>query len=363
MHTGNQKSPHESPIAIVAVTRNGVRLAMQLQAELPGSVCFVPRRHQFALAMGANAYDHLGGLFPELWKSHKSLVCIMAAGIVVRLITRLLRNKATDPAVVVMDERAQFVISLVSGHLGGANDLAREVAALTGGQAVITTASDVDGRPSIDLIARELSLEIENPSMLARTARAILEEESLWVFDPDGRLRKSLAGLGNIVWWPDEERQGESDLPKGSPGIWVSERMPPPGVDCLILRPRNLVVGLGCNRGTGVDEILGLLKEVLGRTGVSAASIRNLASIDLKKDEPGLLDASAELKRPIHFYPRRELEGMVVPNPSPVVESHIGVQSVCEAAALLSAGKGNLVIPKQKTANVTLAVARVDYPL
>lgn len=362
MHTANQISPHERPIAIVAVTRNGVRLAIQLQAELQGSVCFVPRRHQFALAMGANGYDRLGGLFLEIWKSHRALVCIMAAGIVVRLIARLLRNKATDPAVVVVDERARFVISLVSGHLGGANDLAREIAELTGGQAVITTASDVDGRPSIDLIARELSLEIENPSMLPRTARAILEDECLMVFDPDGRLRKSLGDLDNIVWWLDGEEQEKSALPKDTLGIWVSEKMPPSGVDCLILRPRNLVVGLGCNRGTRIDEILGLLNGVLGRTGVSAASIRNLASIDLKKDEPGLLHAAAELKRPIHFYPRGELEGIMVPNPSPVVESHIGVQSVCEAAALLSAGKGNLVIPKQKSVNVTVAVARVDYP-
>lgn len=363
MRTGIQSPSHEKPIAIVAVTRNGVGLALRLREKLPGSVCFVPRRHEFALAMGATGFDHLGSAFHKIWKNHRAMVCIMATGIVVRLLSRLLRNKATDPAVVVLDERARFAVSLVSGHLGGANDLAREVASLTGGQAVITTASDVNELPSLDVIAKSVGLHVENAAKLPRAARAILEDETLWVFDPESRLREHLHGLDRVVWVGDEILDLERNPVSGKQTvIWVSERIAPKGLECLFLRPRNLVVGVGCNRGTGLQEILGLLREVFRDSGFSLESVRNLATVDLKREEPGLLLAAERLNRPIDFFSASELGGIDVPNPSPVVESHIGVQSVCEAAALLSAGKGHLVIAKRKSPNVTLAVARVDCP-
>lgn len=357
---------NDSPIGIVAVTRNGVRVAMRIQGRLPGSVIYVPERHGFALAMGAVSFHRLGSLFPEIWRRHRALVCIMATGIVVRLIARLLRHKTSDPAVVVLDERAQYVISLVSGHLGGANDLARKIAAFTGGQAVITTASDVDNKPALDLIALELGLDIENPGMLARLARAVLEEEPFWVFDPEACMKPYLATLDNVVWLestPAAEGSMERATIEEGPGVWVSELVPPSHVECLILRPRNLVLGIGCNRGTEAAEVLGLIENTLGEAGLSLRSIRNLATIDLKSDEAGLLEAVRTLSRPIQFYSREELEGVAVPNPSSLVESHVGVQSVCEATALLSAESTTLLVPKRKTANVTLAIARAASPL
>ncbi len=357
--------PHDSPIAIVAITRNGVRVAMQVQGKLSGSVAYVPERHGFALAMGAVGFHRIGNLFPEIWRRHRALICIMATGIVVRLIAPLLRHKTTDPAVVVLDERAQYVISLVSGHLGGANALARRVAALTGGQAVITTASDVDHKPALDLVALELGLEIENPGMLGRLARAILEEEPFWVFDPEGFLRPHVATLKNVMRLElPQASEGSGGWPslEGRPGVWVSELVPPSHLECLMLRPRNLILGVGCNRGTEAGEILRLIASTLDETGLSVHSIRNLASIDLKSDEPGLLEAARTLNRPVHFYPRGKLEGVTVPNPSPLVESHVGVQSVCEATALLSAESRSLLVTKRKTANATLAIARVASP-
>lgn len=357
---------NDSPVGIVAVTRNGVRVAMRIQGKLPGSIVYVPARHGFALAMGAVRFHRIGSLLPEIWLRHRALVCIMATGIVVRLIAPLLRHKASDPAVVVLDERAQYVISLVSGHLGGANELARKIAAFTGGQAVITTASDVDHKPALDLIALEVGLDVENPPMLARLARAILEEEPFWVFDPEGCLKPYLATLNNVAWL-EYTPAGEGSLERAviveGPGVWVSELIPPSSLECLILRPRNLVLGIGCNRGTEASEILGLIESTLGEAGLSLRSIRNLATIDLKSDEPGLLDAARALSRPIHFYSREELRGVAVPNPSSLVESHVGVQSVCEATALLSAETTTPLVAKRKTANVTLAVARAASPL
>jgi cobalt-precorrin 5A hydrolase len=355
----------QTPIAILALTRTGVRLALQLQAQLPGSVCYVPLRHRFALAMGARGFERLEHAFREAWSEYRALVCIMASGIVVRQIAGLLRHKTLDPAVVVMDERGEFVISLVSGHLGGANQLAREMARLTNAQPVITTASDVQDKPALDLIARSLGLEIENSALLARMTRALLEDEPLWIYDPERRLHAHLADQPRVVWLASRGGAPEAQQMAGA-GIWVTECKAPDDTLCLQLRPRNLVVGIGCNRGTSAEEILGLVRSVFAGESLSLLSIRNLASIDLKADEPGLLEAAAALARPIHFFSREAVAAITVPNPSPMVAKHIGVESVCEATALVSAadqGQSMILIPKQKTPNVTLAVARAIWPL
>jgi cobalt-precorrin 5A hydrolase len=371
----------DAGIAIVAVTRHGVDLALKLRAKLPGSVCYVPDRHRFALAMGAQGFPRIGAVFREIWANHRALVCIMSTGIVVRLIAPLLHNKTSDPAVVVLDERGRFVISLVSGHLGGANHLAGQIAGIIGGQAVITTASDVRNKPAMDLIARETGLEVANAGMLIRASRAILEDEHLWIYDPESRLKPFLDEQSNIAWLPPSVNASDltntlsgytvtpakpgsgSGTCAGEPifGIRVSEYLAPAGCDCLTLHPRNLVVGLGCNRGTPADEIMEFLQAVFQRENLSLLSIRNIASIDIKSGEAGILETANRLNRPVHFFSTKEIEGITVPNPSSVVDKHIGVKSVCEATALASAQSRTLVVEKRKTPNVTLAVARVNF--
>jgi cobalt-precorrin 5A hydrolase len=349
----------ESSVAIVALTRTGVDLALRIQSRMPGSACFVPQRHQFALAMGARGFDRIRSVIPKLWVEYRGLVCIMATGIVVRQIGPLMRLKTVDPGVVVLDERGRYSISLVSGHMGGANELARKVAAITGGQAVITTASDIQGKPAVDMIAQKLGLDIENLAQLKNVSRAILEDEPLMAFDPHLILKPHLSRARGITWIQEPLA---SIGPPRVPCVWVSERMAPRDWSCLILRPRNLVVGVGCNRHTPAEEILDLIQSVLEEKKLATTAIRNLASLDLKADERGILEAAAHLRRPVYFYPRIQVEGVPVPNPSDRVKHHVGVHSVCEATALLSARKGVLIVPKRKTSNVTLAVVRADYP-
>jgi cobalt-precorrin 5A hydrolase len=358
MGSAKQRAPNT--IAIIAITRSGVNLALQIQASLPECVCYVPERHRFALAPGAVGFDRLRSVVPQLWCRFGALIFIMATGIVVRQIASLLKHKTLDPAVVVLDERGNYVISLVSGHLGGANRLAEEVALITGGQAVITTASDVQNRPAIDLIAQDRGLEIENPDMLSTVARHLLEYERVWVYDPERRLEACFKEEENIVRCEEEEVARGHD--SGDAGIWVSDRLAPAGLPCLLLRPRNLVVGIGCNRGASADEILDLLRTAFHRERLSLLSIRNLASVDVKSDEPGILEAGRLLGRPVCFFSRLEIEKVAVPNPSPIVLAYIGVESVCEASALLSAQSNELIITKIKSANATLAAARVDSP-
>jgi len=254
--------------------------------------------------------------------------------------------------VVVVADKGTFAISLLSGHLGGANRLAGQVAAAIGAQPVITTATDVNAVPAIDVLAAELGLKIESPQAIKTVNMALLTGAAVEVHDPFGLLSNRI---------PNARAVGP-----GGPliaRVFVDDRLldAPPGA--LILRPPSLVAGIGCNRGTAADEIRGLLLATLREAGLSRSSLRGLASIDLKADEAGLIGLAQELGLPIEFFGREEINrvGGAVQTPSAMVEKHIGVKSVCEATAILATRGGELVVPKRTTRNATVAIARVSF--
>lgn len=357
--TGTLNNLSSGGTAVFALTRKGAELAALIGGQIPGSVCFCNSRYALP---GMIPFSRISDAFRSAWMDFASIICIMGCGIVVRMLAPLVDDKMSDPAVVVLDQEGRFAISLLSGHLGGANSLAHRVAAVTGGQAVITTASDIQNKPAIDLIARRAGLKVENREMLSRIEAAILDEEPLWVYDPEGLLLKHLPvehGF-RVIEEPSPGVAPGLDLLRGALGIWVSERLLPPEIICLKLRPENLVIGIGCNRGTSSGEIIALVEKSLEQSGLSPLSIRNFASIDLKADEPGLLDAASAFQKQVRFCTRDQIAGMPVPNPSATVARHIGAESVCEASALWSAGVRNLLAPKRKSGNCTLAIARVN---
>ena len=339
--------------AIFVLTRKGAELAERIASKLEGCVCFCQERH--ALKPGTIPFTRLADAFRPAWTHYEALVCIMGCGIAVRMAAPLLEDKTRDPAVVVVDQNGAFAVSLLSGHVGGANELARKIAEITGGRPVITTASDIQGKPAVDLAAEKAGLRMENREMAAKIQAALLDDGPLWIFDPEGLLLQFL---------PEDHGLEVIDSPedsaglRASPGVWVCEALAPTGVECLELRPQTLVVGVGCNRGTSSEEIVGFIKEKLAESGLSPQAVRNFASLDLKADEPGLLEAVAVFDRPIHFCSRRDIEDISVPNPSETVARHAGVKSVCEASALWSAGTKRLLAPKRKKGNCTLAIAR-----
>ncbi len=346
--SGNKKT------AIVALTRKGAELAAGISAQIPGSTCLC--NYRYALP-GMTPFRRISEIFPSVWRECDSVICIMGCGIAVRMVAPLLEDKTRDPAVIVLDQDGRFAVSLVSGHIGGANDLARKVASITGGQAVITTASDLQDKPAIDLAAKSAGLQIENREILSRIEATILDEEALWLFDPDGLLLKHLPADHGLRLVGAEENPGAL---RANLGIWASELEPPRGIKCLKLRPANLVIGIGCNRGTSSEELIGFIGKKLKENRLAPFSIRNFASLDLKSDEHGLLEAAKAFDRPVYFCTREQIQGIAVPNPSETVARHVGAESVCEASALWSAGTRELLVPKQKAGNCTLAIARVS---
>ncbi|MCF6290897.1 MAG: cobalamin biosynthesis protein [Desulfobacterales bacterium] len=322
-------------VGILAITAGGKRLAGRLATVLDNAAVLEIRSGVRA-AFAAN------------WADYDGFVCIMAAGIVVRGIAPLVRDKGSDPCVVVVDEQGENVISLLSGHLGGGNVLARGVAGLIGGRPVITTASDVLGLPPLDLWVRAQNLiPASRPALTAASAR-LVNSGTLRLYSEVAveSLPNGIQAVTSVA---------EADL-------IVSNRIDRAS-DGLLLHPRNLVVGIGCNRGTPSAELEEALREFLTVGPFSGLSVRNLASIDLKQDETGLLEMARKNGWEVDFFTRQELNSVAGITPSAVVYKAIGARGVAEPAALLSAATETLLMEKQKWPNVTLALALADFTL
>jgi cobalt-precorrin 5A hydrolase len=289
----------------------------------------------------------------------------MSTGIVVRLIAALIKHKTEDPAVVVVDDGGNHAISLLSGHLGGANELARQIAATIGARPVITTATDVNQVPAIDILAKENNLVIENPAAIKTVNMALLTGKKIRVYDPYHILKNTLTGSTNLTF--DKlmkyfKNNGQPTDIENVAYVFIDDiRVDLPSA-VLILRPASLMAGIGCNRNTEAAEMLGHLADVLAENNLARSSLKGLASIDLKADENGLIMAAENLKLPLIFFNKQELNRVKnIKTPSKVVQKHVGVKSVCEAAAILATRNGTLIVPKQSTQNVTVAIARINF--
>lgn len=326
-------------IGLVAITAGGNKLAGELAGRLEGA------RH-----LAPPAGQKIAETLALAWTEFDALICIMAAGVVVRSIAPLLRDKRHDPCVVVMDERGRHAISLVGGHLGGGNALARRVALITGGEAVITTSSDTQGLVALDLWAEAQHLFAARQTLTL--AAALLVNRGELRLYPEVAVDSIPPGITLV-----------DDICLADALVSSSTRFASPP---LIFRPRNLVVGIGCNRGTPAAEFAEALEELFDDLRLSTDSIRNLASIDKKNDEPGLLQFAAERHLRLDFFTGEAINALTgSPNLdiSPAALKAVGAIGVAEPSALLSARSNLLLSRKRKWKNVTMAVAEAPFTL
>lgn len=292
-----------------------------------------------ATAAGAAARGRLAAAWPDRTRVYEGpvkdavqrafaeceqLVCFLATGAVVRLIAPLLGDKAADPGVVCIDEGGRFAVSLVGGHGGGANELAREVGELLAAEPVVTTATDAVGVPGLDTLGFPVEGDV------AGVSRAMLDGE--------------LVALTAEVSWPLPPLRAGAE---GSYAIRLTDRLVEPAEREVVLRPPTLVVGVGASKGAPVDEVLGLIGSALGDAGLCAGSLAELATVDAKADEPGIVEAARRLGVPLVTHSAEELASVEVPNPSDAPLAAVGTPSVAEAAALVHGGE--LLVPKRKS--------------
>ncbi len=321
--------------AVLALTQGGSELGQRLAGLLDG-VFFTCK-------------GRLAEVFAQVWEEYQEIVCIMASGIVVRTMAPLLQDKYRDPAIVVCDEQGRFAISLLSGHIGGANQLAHRVAAALGGQAVLTTASDVLGRTALDLWCRDLGLIVGDKERFTRAMGRLVDQGSITLW--------STCPLPPLP--PDLQATTERE----AADLLITARTDGTSSGTL-LHPPALVFGIGCNRGTPATAIAQAVAATCAQHQLAPQAIARLASIDLKQDEQGLLEFARNQGLPIDFFDSEQLNQIEGVSSSPVVQQATGAKGVAEPAALLSAGPGaTLRVQKMKWTDVTTAVAEIADPL
>lgn len=326
-------------IAIVAFTRRGYALGQTLSAALDAKLWFCGK---LAGELGANDAGTLRAWTETRFFDSEALVFVGACGIAVRAIAPFVKDKFSDPAVVSIDEAGRFAVPLLSGHVGGANALARRIAALTGGQAAISTATDVNGRFAIDVWAKEQNLVLCDRQAAKAVSAAILEGSPVG-FVSKWRVAGSL---------PEGIGASGADI-----GICIAESTKDsPFSQTLHLVPCAVTLGVGCRRGTSCAQLEQALSQFLQQHALPLDAITQLASIDLKQDEPGLLAFAAAHGLKTIFYSADELkqEQGEFP-PSAFVSKTTGVDNVCQRAAQRAGGE--IFIPKTICQGVTFAAA------
>jgi cobalt-precorrin 5A hydrolase len=344
-------------MGVMALTRHGVELACKIGAGFGADVycpaAFIENGAGndtgiFTQPITGNFGQFTGKIFSE----YQALVFIMACGIVVRSIAPYLKDKKLDPAVVAMDEKGEFVISLLSGHWGKANELAISLAAFTGGQAVLTTATDVNGIIAFDVFARQNNCIIENEPALKQISSTLVNGGSVSLY-ADGPIQ------GELPHYIQPGKQGE----KGRYAVVLSNStsIRPEFETVLYLRPGNLILGIGCKKGITKTAIAECLADFLARNQKSPLSLKTIASLDIKAREAGILDYSREQNIPYITIPADEIKKVEDRfSYSPFVKKVAGVGGVAEACAVLGGKNTRLVCPKMAYRGLTFALAEEE---
>lgn len=349
-------------LAVVAITKEGSKLARRIGG-IRGADVFVPARFFKAGEKGVKPLpDSLAHTVAYLFEKYRGIVFVMSAGIVVRMLAPHIKDKKTDPAVVVLDEKGRYVISLLSGHIGGANALAEDIAKAIGAAPVITTASDTRGIIAVDTLAQRLGCVVDDFEQAKRVTAALVNGERVAIYSPvpRARLEKKAGAL------PFEFCESMDALKKSGAAariVVANETLGGIKKPVSFLSPRNIVAGMGCNRGTSLRELEGLLGRTLSSVGISPLRVKAIATIHEKHDEPGLLHLAKKLGADIKFFPKDRLLKAATPSgPSETVFKNMGVYGVCEPAAMLAARSKGLLVAKKKSKNATIAVAEARWP-
>lgn len=347
-------------------------------------------------------YNNLSNDFlSNLFNKFDFIVFFLALGAVVRLISPYIKDKLSDPGVVAIDEAGKFAVSLLSGHIGGGNEFTEHIADFLGATPVITTATDVSGRFSVDMFAKRFGFFIEeakskikkfNKASLNGEKFAVYLNEDKWMKEDEiKRYIKSYSGeqdfrfitcaskfkelIKNYFADPDSLSLNPLNLIIISRRASLEELYGLNEINTAILRPKNLVIGIGCNKNTGFSEIDGFVSSVFDEYDLSLNSISNIATIDIKQDEDGILRFGEKYGKFIDFYSKEEINEFiekningknnslvitakaVIHNTKSLCYKYTGAYSVCEPCTLLSSKNKELLICKKKKGNVTMAVA------
>ena len=336
------------PLAAIATTPTAAK-TLQPLCQAMGASLWVPESLKIESAQGYS--DSLKAHVAALWDTQQALVFCLATGAVVRLIAPLLQHKSSDPAVVVVDEAGKFVISLCSGHAGGADKLTILIAQLLGATPVLTGASSSLGLPAVDMLGVPFGWQ-KGEGDWTKVSAVVARQEAVQVIQE----------AGSTLWQKVFNFATSSPSPQAK--IWITPRTPTSDdTPHIYWHPRVLWVGIGCERGTPKETIANSITQVCLDNQLSESAIAGIATIDIKADEVGLVELCQERNLPLRTFTAEALSSISVPNPSQIVAAEVGTPSVAEAAAMSAAQVEKLVVTKQifkSQGAVTVAIAQAE---
>ncbi len=345
-------------ISVLAITKNGVSIGLRLKKYFPNWEIFAPSKFLNGNKEIVWYSESTSEKLVELFKNNSALICLFSLGAVIRLIAPHLKDKKTDPAVIVIDDKTNFVISVLSGHLGGANELTQIIAQKLNSIPVITTAADVNKTIAVDLVGKEFGWKIDDDSTVTKISAHMVNEENIGIYQEVGKNNWWKELPKNVKIYHSLEEMKNSNA-KGY--LIISDKILEGDFlkNSVVYRPPSLVIGIGLHWDTSKEIIKEGLDFCLQKFKLSEKSIAKLVSIKKLEDIKGLVDIGKEMGITVEYVNREDLAEISAPNPSDTVKAFEGTSSVSEAAAIKVSG-GELIVEKQKfPPNLTIAIARI----
>ena len=344
-------------VSVLAITKNGVNIGGKLKELFPNWNIFAPSKLSNENKSITWYSEPTSDKIIELFKNSNALICLFSLGAVIRLIAPHLKDKKTDPAVIVIDDKMTFVISVLSGHIGGANELTQEISEKLNALPVITTAADVNKTIVVDLVGRQFGWKIDDETTVTKISAHMVNSEPIGVFQQTGNTKWYKELPKNVTIYDNLEELKKSN---SKAHLIISDAIIDNELaqESVIYRPQSLVIGIGLHWDTTKDTIREGIEDCLEKFNLSSKCIAKLVSIKKPEDVQGLIDLGKEMKIPVEYVDREELAEIITPNPSSTVKAFEGTASVSEAAAI-KVSKGKLIVEKQKfPPNLTIAIAR-----
>ncbi|MBC6695875.1 cobalt-precorrin 5A hydrolase [Terrisporobacter mayombei] len=348
----------DKKIAILSITQNGKSLGLNIKNNIKNADLYFIKRDIVENETNViHINKRLKDFVPEIFNQYDYIIFIMATGIVIRTIAPLVVSKFSDPAILVTDEKGKNIISLLSGHMGGANEMTLYISDLINSNPVITTATDVNEKSSLDMIAKKLNAHIDNfrdnvlkiNSMIVNNEKVGLFVDGNYLVDTRGFVldeKNTLKDIDNIVVISNK--------------VSIDTNLDFSNKNIIKVVPKDIVIGIGCRRDTDSEYMKDSLVDFLEQQNIDINAIKEIGSIDVKKDEKAILNLSKYLRVPFKIFTKEEISQVdYLYDKSEWVKKSVGVYSVAEPVAHLLSN-GNLIVKKHKYKGITFSIGRID---
>lgn len=362
--------------AIYVLTKCGVEIAKKLCADLEDADVYVSPKF-IDLMSGNNIYElslPMGTTLKKTFKEYMAHIHIISVGAVVRMVAPLIENKKVDPAIICVDDKSKFTVPVLSGHVGRGNEFAIRISLILNNTPVVTTASDVGGTLTVDILGRELGWVLDDMDRnVTKGCAAVVNQESVLFVQETGEpdfwsLKKDLPK--GVEYTDSFEGVNASDygIILAATDRQIQNQYSEIYDNAVIYRPKSLVLGLGCDSNTALELIERGIQKTLDEYGLSHKSIKAIASVAKKAEEPAFLQLKEKYSWDFIIFSAEELDALKnMPNPSETVKKFVGTKGVSEPSAVLGAGADKLIVEKQiyKEAEnprcMTVAIARIPF--